>query len=186
MVLGDRVSQEVCVRPVAAGRSVRIPGEKVVGWDALLSLRECWGAQGWTVVWTNGCFDLLHVGHVRCLSAGRALGDVLVVGLNSDASVRALKGAGRPIMPEAERAEVLAALECVDYVILFGETTPEVALGRLRPDIHCKGADYAPPHGKPIPQARVVQAYGGRVAFLPLAPTASTSDIVRRILGKHG
>ena len=158
---------------------------KVVDWDTLVELRERWRAEAKTVVWTNGCFDLLHVGHVRSLEAVRRLGDVLVVGVNSDNSARQLKGPGRPIVPASERVEVLAALECVDYVIIFDELTPEAALSHLKPDVHCKGADYAPPHGKPIPEARVVESYGGRVEFLPLVPSTSTSDIIRRIRERH-
>jgi D-glycero-beta-D-manno-heptose 1-phosphate adenylyltransferase len=154
---------------------------KVVGWSRLLVDRETWRGEGRTVVWTNGCFDLLHVGHVRSLQAARALGDVLVVGLNSDDSVRSLKGPGRPVLPAEERAELIAALACVDRVVIFEETTPEAALACLQPDIHCKGADYAPPGGKPIPEAELVRSYGGRVEFLPLLPANSTSDIVRRI-----
>jgi rfaE bifunctional protein nucleotidyltransferase chain/domain len=156
--------------------------EKVVGWEALLRWRAEQRAQRRAVVWTNGCFDLVHVGHVRSLQAARGMGDALVVGLNSDASVRRLKGAGRPILPEDQRAEVLAALECVDRVIIFDEPTPSESLVRLQPDVHCKGADYAPPHGKPIPEAPLVTAYGGRIAFLPMVPAISTTDLVRRIL----
>lgn len=144
-------------------------------------LREHWRQQGKVVVWTNGCFDLLHVGHLRSLQVARSRGDVLVVGVNSDASVAWLKGPGRPIFPAAERVELLSGLACVDHVIVFEETTPETALSRLRPDVHCKGADYAPPHGKPIPEARVVEAYGGRVEFLPLLPGLSTSEAIQRI-----
>src|SRR5205809_7299308 len=125
---------------------------KVLGWEALLQRRRQARRDSKAVVWTNGCFDLLHPGHIRSLRAARALGDLLVVGLNSDASVRALKGPGRPILNAAERVEVLAALECVDHVIVFEELTPESALMRLQPDVHCKGADYAPPHGKPVPE----------------------------------
>jgi D-glycero-beta-D-manno-heptose 1-phosphate adenylyltransferase len=154
---------------------------KCPSWPALLALREDWRAQGLVVVWTSGCFDLLHVGHLRSLQAAGRLGDVLVVGVNSDASVRRLKEPGRPILPEAERVELLAGLECVDHVIVFDESTPAESLARLKPDVHCKGADYAPPHGKPIPEAAVVEAYGGRLEFLPLIPGTSTSEIVRRI-----
>jgi len=154
---------------------------KIVDWPTLLHWRQQWRQQGRIVVWTNGCFDLLHVGHLRSLQAARALGDVLVVGLNSDASVRHLKGPGRPILLAEERAELLAALECVGHVVFFDENTPESALARLKPDIHCKGDDYAPPHGKAIPEADVVQAYGGRVAFLPLVPGTSTSGIIDKI-----
>jgi rfaE bifunctional protein nucleotidyltransferase chain/domain len=154
---------------------------KIVTWDALLAWRRRQREAGQTVVWTNGCFDLLHAGHVRSLQAARSLGSVLVVGVNSDQSVRCLKGQGRPLVGEADRAEVLAALECVDLVVFFDEPTPEEALQRLQPDIHCKGADYAPPHGKPIPEARVVRGYGGRIEFLPLLPGISTTELVRRI-----
>jgi rfaE bifunctional protein nucleotidyltransferase chain/domain len=153
---------------------------KVIDLDQLLTLRAAWGAGGKTVVWTNGCFDLLHVGHVRGLQEARGLGDVLVVGLNSDDSVRRLKGAGRPIVPAAERAELLAALACVDRVLVFGEDTPREVLGRLRPEVHCKGEDYAPPSTRPVPEAEVVYSYGGRIAFLKFTPGASTSDLVRR------
>jgi len=157
------------------------PMQKWMNWEALLLARARHWAEGKKLVWTNGCFDLVHVGHIRSLQAARACGDVLVVGLNSDASVRRLKGPTRPILPEAERAEILAALECVDYVVLFDEDTPAAALERLQPDVHCKGADYSPPNGKPIPEAAVVQGYGGHIEFLPLVPLVSTTDLVRRI-----
>jgi rfaE bifunctional protein nucleotidyltransferase chain/domain len=162
------------------------PNPKVVRWEQLLEVRRRARAEGRTVVWTNGCFDLLHAGHVRNLQAARRLGDLLVVGVNSDGSVRQLKGPHRPIIPADQRAEVLAALECVDYVIIFDEPTPEASLTRLQPDIHCKGSDYAPPHGKPIPEAPLVAAYGGKLAFLPLLPALSTTDIVRRIRELEG
>jgi rfaE bifunctional protein nucleotidyltransferase chain/domain len=137
--------------------------------------------RGLNVVWTNGCFDLLHPGHFRSLQAARRLGDVLFVGINSDTSVRRLKGPGRPFIPEGERAEMVSALACVDYVTVFDDLTPENVLARLWPQVHCKGADYAPPHGKPIPEARVVASFGGRIEFLPLVPGFSTSGLVDRI-----
>jgi len=152
-----------------------------VTWEALDALRDRWRRQGRTVVWTSGCFDLLHVGHLHSLEAARALGDVLVVGINGDASVQRLKGPGRPILSAAHRAELLAALEPVDHVVVFDEDTPEVALGRLQPDIHCKGAEYAPPDGRPIPERAVVEGYGGRVEFLPLTDGESTSALLDRI-----
>ncbi|HWA17111.1 MAG TPA: adenylyltransferase/cytidyltransferase family protein, partial [Gemmatimonadales bacterium] len=124
---------------------------------------------------------LLHVGHIASLEAARALGDALIVGVNSDASVRGLKGPDRPLVPEAQRARVLAALSAVDRVLIFGEPTPEVVLDALRPDVHTKGADYAPPAGKPIPEQRVVEAYGGRIAFLPLVEGWSTTDLAARL-----
>jgi rfaE bifunctional protein nucleotidyltransferase chain/domain len=151
---------------------------KVVDLSTLLKQREEWRREGRTVVWTNGCFDLVHLGHVRNLQAARRLGDVLVVGLNSDASVRRLKGPGRPIIPDWQRAEILAALECVSAVVLFEEDTAESALARLQPDVYCKGADY---NGKPMSEAPVVQAYGGRVAFVPLIAELSTTNLLRRI-----
>jgi rfaE bifunctional protein nucleotidyltransferase chain/domain len=154
---------------------------KVVGWEVLLEARDRARAEGRVVAWTNGCFDLLHVGHVRSFEAARAEGDLLVVGLNSDASIRLLKGAGRPIVPEAARAELVAALACVDYVIVFDEATPERAIDRLRPDVHCKGADYRPPGGRAIPEARLVESYGGRVAFLPFVAGSSTTELIDQI-----
>ena len=114
------------------------------------------------------------------------LGDLLVVGLNSDASVRGYKGPSRPILTQDERAAMLAALECVDYVVVFDEPTPEAALSRLRPDVHCKGAEYAPPHGRPVPERAVVEGYGGRVEYLPLVPGVSTTELLRRISEKGG
>jgi rfaE bifunctional protein nucleotidyltransferase chain/domain len=157
------------------------PLSKSVDLATLLVLRAGYRQAGRTVVWTNGCFDLVHAGHVRSLVAARALGDVLIVGLNSDRSLRQLKGPERPILPEADRALLLGALECVDHVLLFDDLVPTTLQDRIRPDVHCKGADYAPPQGKPIPERAVVEAYGGRVAFLPLVAGLSTSALVRRI-----
>jgi rfaE bifunctional protein nucleotidyltransferase chain/domain len=154
------------------------PFGKVVSIADLLPLREHWRQQGKAVAWTNGCFDVMHVGHVRSLTAARAHGDVLVVGLNSDRSVRALKGEGRPVFAASERAAMLAALEVVDHVVVFDEATPADVLGRLRPDVHCKGADY---EGKPLPEEATVKAYGGRIVFLPLVPGLSTSAVLERL-----
>jgi rfaE bifunctional protein nucleotidyltransferase chain/domain len=151
----------------------------------LASLGQKLRMQGIRLVWTNGCFDLLHLGHVRSLGAARRLGDCLIVGINSDASVRQLKGPGRPLFSAQQRAEMVAALACVDYVTIFDDLTPEQVLGQLRPDVHCKGQDYGPPHGKPIPEAAVVASYGGRIEFLPLVPGLSTSEIVARIRGQR-
>jgi rfaE bifunctional protein nucleotidyltransferase chain/domain len=115
--------------------------------------------------------------------AARSRGDLLVVGVNGDASVRRLKGTGRPVVAQAERAEVVASMACVDYVVVFDEDTPCEAIARLQPDIHCKGADYAPTNGKPIPEAALVQAYGGRIDYLPLVPGTSTTELIGRIQG---
>jgi len=160
------------------------PRTKLVPWDALLAGRDEARRAGRVVVWTNGTFDLLHPGHVSSLQAARALGDVLVVGLNSDASVRSYKGPSRPILTQDERAAMLAALECVDYVMVFDEPTPEAALARLQPDIHCKGAEYAPPHGRPVPERAVVEGYGGRIEYLPLVPGVSTTELLNRVREK--
>lgn len=151
---------------------------KLISREELPRLRETLHAQGRKIVFTNGCFDVLHVGHLRYLQQARAQGDALVVGLNSDASVRALKGAGRPIVPEDERAELLAGLECVDWVTLFPEATPEATLAALKPDIHVKGGDYTEDQ---LPEARVVREYGGEVRIMGLVPGRSTTDVVRRI-----
>jgi rfaE bifunctional protein nucleotidyltransferase chain/domain len=158
-----------------------MPPAKLLDPRNLERLGQQFRAEGRTVVWTNGCFDLLHVGHVRSLQEARTLGDILVVGLNSDDSVRRLKGSGRPLFPAAERAEMLAALSCVDYVVIFDEPTPEAALARLRPAVHCKGSDYAPGNGREVPEAVVIESYGGKVVYLPLVPGHSTTEIVRRL-----
>jgi len=183
----ELIEEALCVNGVESRDAlgpweVRSTSNKVIDWETLLNRRTAWKAHGKTVVWTNGCFDLVHVGHIRSLTAAKQFGDVLVVGLNSDSSVRQLKGQSRPIMPQLERAELLAALHCVDAVVIFDELTPEVALSRLQPEIHCKDADYAPPHGKPVPEAKLVEAYGGKVRFLPLVPESSTTRIVERII----
>jgi rfaE bifunctional protein nucleotidyltransferase chain/domain len=159
---------------------------KAVTWDTLLERRARARQERKTIVWTNGCFDLLHIGHVRNLQAARSLGDILVVGVNSDTSVRRLKGPGRPLVPAVQRVEILTALECVDYVVVFEELTPEAALARLQPQVHCKGADYAPPNGQAIPEAPVVASYGGRIEFLPLVPGLSSSDLLRRLREQEG
>ncbi len=156
---------------------------RVVSWEELDTLSAQWRREGRCLVWTNGCFDLLHVGHLRNLQACKACGDVLVVGLNSDASVRTIKGPSRPVNCQEDRAELLAGLACVDAVVIFSEITPEVSLTRLKPEIHCKGADYAPPHGKPIPEAAVVAAYGGAIRFIPLVPDRSTTGTLAKITG---
>ena len=154
---------------------------KLVDWDALLAARSRYAREGKIVVWTNGCFDLLHPGHVRSLQAAKQQGDVLIVGLNSDTSVRQLKGPGRPVLSELERAEMLSSLACVDYVVIFPELRPDASLLRLKPDVHCKGAEYAPPYGKPIPEMETVASYGGRIAFLPYSGGLSTTELIRRI-----
>jgi rfaE bifunctional protein nucleotidyltransferase chain/domain len=133
---------------------------------------------GRRVVFTNGCFDLLHPGHIGSLEQARALGDALIVGLNSDASVRQLKGPGRPVLPERERAEILAALESVDAVVIFDESTPREVIARLLPDVLVKGGDWP---GDQIVGREEVEAAGGRVVSIPVVPGYSTTEILRKI-----
>jgi glycerol-3-phosphate cytidylyltransferase len=139
-------------------------------------------AEGKRVVFTNGVFDILHVGHLRYLQQARALGDALFVGVNADASVRRLnKGPERPINPQDERAELLLGLKCVDAVCIFEEDTPIELLQALRPSIHCKGGDYASPDA--LPETPIVRAFGGDVVILPLVPGRSTTNVVKKLTG---
>lgn len=133
---------------------------------------------GRRVVFTNGCFDLLHPGHIRLLEQARALGDVLIVGVNSDASVRHLKGAGRPVLPDRERAEILAALEAVDAVVIFDELTPREVIAGLLPDVLVKGGDWP---GDQIVGRAEVEAAGGRVVSIPVVLGYSTTEVLRKI-----
>ena len=132
---------------------------------------------GMRVVFTNGCFDILHAGHVRYLAAARALGDVLILGLNSDASVRRLKGETRPVNDESDRAAVVGALKSVDAVVIFGEDTAEILIAKVRPAVYVKGGDYT---RETLPEARIVEAYGGEVAFIPLVAGKSTTGIIEK------
>lgn len=137
-------------------------------------------------VFTNGCFDLLHIGHIRYLQQARSLGDFLILALNGDESVRQLKGAGRPLVPEAERAEVMAALSCIDYVTIFPETTANRLLAALQPAIYVKGGDYAGaqsnlPDPARLPELPAVQAYGGSVRLISYLPHHSTSELIAAI-----
>ncbi|MGB6832671.1 MAG: D-glycero-beta-D-manno-heptose 1-phosphate adenylyltransferase [Candidatus Acidiferrum sp.] len=133
---------------------------------------------GRRIVFTNGCFDLLHPGHIGSLEQARALGDALIVGVNSDASVRQLKGEGRPVLPEGERAEILAALECVDAVVIFAELTPREVIAGLLPDVLVKGGDWP---SDQIVGREEVEAAGGRVVSIPVVPGYSTTEILRKI-----
>lgn len=144
----------------------------------LLGVRQTLRAAGKTLVFTNGVFDLLHVGHVRYLAAARALGDALVVAINSDRTVRELKGEGRPVINENERAEILAALRQVDYVSIFDDVSPRSLIAKLLPDVLVKGGDYGLDeiHGR-----EEVEAAGGRVVSLPFVQGASTSTIIDRM-----
>ena len=146
--------------------------------EQLVEWREAQRARKRTVVWTNGVFDVLHVGHLQSLKAARAFGDVLIVGVNGDASVRANKGPDRPIYPCAERVELLAALEIVDAILVFDDATPEQVLAAVKPDVHVKGADYA---NKPIPERAIVESYGGRVELVELVPDRSTTSTLAKL-----
>lgn len=166
----------------AARVKLGIHGENVAA--RILTIEEAVGRFGpekkgaQRVVFTNGCFDLLHPGHIRSLEEARKLGHVLVVGLNSDESVRELKGAGRPVIPENERAEILAALECVDAVVVFAEPTPRETIALLLPDVLVKGGDWG---GGEIVGREEVEAAGGRVVRVPVVSGYSTTEILRKI-----
>ena len=152
--------------------------------DALQGLRPSWSARGRKVVLTNGCFDLLHVGHLRYLRQARALGDILIVGVNDDVSVGRLKGSRRPVISQDDRAEMVAALDGVDYVVIFAEDTATALVEALRPEVYAKGGDYG--HGgKDLPEATTVQAHGGRIELLPLVPGRSSTDLVQLILDRY-
>ena len=139
--------------------------------------------RGARIVLANGCFDVLHVGHIRYLAGARELGDVLVVGVNSDEQVKVQKGPGRPVLPAAERAEIVSALESVTYVTIFDEPTVEQLLLALRPDVHAKGTDYT---ADTVPERDVVRSYGGQVAIVGDPKDHSTSEIVARLGGLSG
>ena len=135
-------------------------------------------AGGQKIVFTNGCFDILHAGHVRYLAQARSFGDCLVLGLNTDASVHRLKGPTRPINNEQDRAEVVGALKSVDYVVLFGEQTAETLIAKVKPDVYAKGGDYTL---DTLPEAKIVQSYGGRVEFIDMVQGRSTTNMIEKI-----
>jgi len=151
---------------------------KIVSRERLAAVVRDARADGKKVVFTNGCFDILHLGHARYLRAARDKGDILVVGLNSDDSVRRLKGGGRPIVPEEERAELLAALEAVDYVAVFDEDTPAELIAEIKPDLLVKGGDYSP---EDVAGRETVEAAGGRVVIIPLVKDCSTTNIINKV-----
>ena len=156
--------------------------DRILDRSQLAALGEKLRAEGRRIVFTNGCFDLLHVGHVRLLRQAAALGDYLVVGLNSDASVRRLKGDARPILPAEARAELLAALECVDAVAVVEEDTPLALIEAIRPDVLVKGGDYRP---EDVVGRAVVEADGGRLVLIPPVEGYSTSGLVARLAGRQ-
>jgi len=151
---------------------------KLKSQEEMTEIRKELKKQGKKVVFTNGCFDILHTGHVRLLEKTRALGDVVILGLNSDSSVRKIKGPTRPIIKESERAEMLSALECIDYIVFFDERTPVNIIKKLKPDIHVKGGDYT---NKPMPERKVIEGYGGKVVLIPLFKDFSTTSVIEKI-----
>jgi rfaE bifunctional protein nucleotidyltransferase chain/domain len=158
---------------------------KIIDPDQLSTLGVTARQNGTKIVWTNGCFDLFHFGHLRSLQMARERGDLLIVGVNSDESIRRLKGKDRPIVPLIQRMEIVASLECVHSVVELTDSTPERLIQLLQPHVCCKGTDYAPPNGKPIPELPVVEAYGGEMVFLPLIEGFSTTSLIHRILELH-
>lgn len=152
---------------------------RILNTEQLLAERDRLRTAGLSLAFANGHFDLLHVGHLRYLQAARAEADRLVVAVNDDESVARLKGAGRPVVPAAERAELLAALEPVDYVVVFSGDTPAPLLEAIEPDVHCKGPDYDTPER--VPEFGVVRAYGGRTALVGDPKDHATSDLIARV-----
>jgi rfaE bifunctional protein nucleotidyltransferase chain/domain len=155
----------------------------LLGLDEASRLAEGWRREGKRVVLANGCFDLLHVGHVRYLSEARALGDALLVGVNGDASVSRLKGPGRPLMTAAERAEIVGALASVDGVVIFEDDTADALVAKLRPDVHAKGTDYT---AESVPERTAVENAGGRVAIAGDPKSHATRDLIRIIVERFG
>jgi D-beta-D-heptose 7-phosphate kinase/D-beta-D-heptose 1-phosphate adenosyltransferase len=157
--------------------------KKILSWEALKNEVERRRGEGQKIAFTNGCFDILHVGHVRYLREARKTGDLLILALNSDASVRAIKGDKRPLVPQGERAEVAASLEAVDYVTLFDETTPLKLIEYLRPDCLVKGGDWKE---EAVVGSDAVRSWGGKVVLIPMVEGASTTNIVEKILQVYG
>ena len=151
---------------------------KIVDSNQIKNIIEKLKADGKTIVFTNGCFDILHVGHVRYLKAARELGDCLILGLNSDQSVRTLKGPTRPINTQDDRAEVLSALSAVDYVVIFEEPTAENLIAQIKPNIYVKGGDY---NIKDLPESAIVSQHGGQTILIPEVPGKSSSNIIKKI-----
>jgi D-beta-D-heptose 7-phosphate kinase/D-beta-D-heptose 1-phosphate adenosyltransferase len=156
--------------------------EKIKGGEDLCKITEGLKAKGKRIVFTNGCFDLLHIGHIRYLEEAKSLGDILVVGVNSDQSVRNLKGPERPILPEEERAEILSSLGCVDYITVFDELTPLELISSLQPHILVKGGDWTK---ETTVGKEVVERSGGEMVILPFVEGASTSNLIETILKRY-
>lgn len=150
----------------------------ILNHDQLLSAVERERSAGRTVAFANGCFDVIHVGHIRYLHGSAAEADVLVVAVNADESVRQLKGEGRPFIDEMERCEIIAAVGCVDYVTVFDEKSPATLIAKLKPDVHCKGTDYTE---ESVPEGEVVRSYGGRVAIVGDPKNHSTTELLSKV-----
>ncbi len=179
IVIGKAGTSTVTPEELMAQHSPRIEN-KLLDDTSLVEHIKCWQLQGKRIVFTNGCFDLLHVGHLHILQQASELGDILIVGLNTDASIRRLKGEERPLIPEQERAGLLAALECVDAVILFSEDTPQNLIRQIKPDFLVKGSDYSMDQ---VVGRKEVEAFGGKVVLVDLLPDKSSSLLINRISG---
>jgi D-glycero-beta-D-manno-heptose 1-phosphate adenylyltransferase len=157
------------------------PREKIKSIEEIKGIAARIHSSGGRIVFVNGCFDLLHAGHVRYLQHARELGDALILGINSDACVQKLKGQGRPLQSEKDRAEILASMDCVDYILVFSEPTVDALLMELKPDIHAKGTDYTEDS---VPERATVLAYGGQTAIVGDVKNHSTRDLIKTILNK--
>ncbi len=153
--------------------------DKILEAPQLVAVIQAHKEAGRTIVFTNGCFDILHYGHVKCLEAAKELGDILVVAMNGDESVRRLKGPMRPLLPELDRAATLAGLAFVDYVCVFNELRPHKLIAEIRPQIHVKGGDY---RKQDLPETPIVERYGGKVVIVPLVQGRSTTSIIDEVL----
>ncbi|MCE5251175.1 D-glycero-beta-D-manno-heptose 1-phosphate adenylyltransferase [bacterium] len=182
IVVGKHFTATTSPKEIMAYAFGPTASEKIVDRETLLPRIAELKRTGNRIVFTNGCFDLLHMGHITYLNEARGLGDVLVIGINTDRSVRALKGENRPIIPQEERSHVIAALECVDYVILFDEDTPANLIGDIRPDVLVKGSDYSKDE---VVGHDIVESYGGTVSLIPLVENTSTTSIINRIKDQY-
>ncbi|HEX8473912.1 MAG TPA: adenylyltransferase/cytidyltransferase family protein [Pyrinomonadaceae bacterium] len=177
--MNDKESSGKNLMSTASDQSKSNAAARIVDRNRLIARVAIARRNGARIVFANGCFDILHVGHVRYLEAARALGDLLVVGINSDEQVRALKGEGRPLVPEKERAEVVAGLRAVDLVTIFPEPTVEALLLAIHPEIHAKGTDYT---AETVPERDVVRSYGGRVQIVGDPKDHSSTEMVRKVM----
>lgn len=157
--------------------------EKIIEREKIADLVGRLRSEGKRIVFTNGCFDIIHLGHIRYLREAKSKGDILIVGLNSDESVRKIKGESRPIMGQEERAEILASLEMVDFVVIFEETVPDELIKLIKPDVHIKGGDYQSPDE--LPEAKLVRSLGGQVMIAKGVEGKSTSNIIKTIVERY-